>query len=67
MPEIIDYQVVSSRGKNEFETLVKREILRGWIPCGGVCVDKEHYYQAMVEECDAGFEFREARRLQNRF
>lgn len=48
MNEIIEYQVVHNDYWNYIRTEVNELMARGWEPLGGVAVDSDGCYQAMV-------------------
>ncbi len=48
---MIEYQVILAPTAQILTVRVKIEIFEGWIPLGGVAVDKDDYlYQAMTRE-----------------
>lgn len=57
MQKIIDYELAVAGALDEIEESVKRKLLLGWQPIGGICVSldgteesaEEWYYQAMVK------------------
>lgn len=46
------YQIVTGRGVKELEVAVRIQMLSDWEPLGGVAVDGEWMYQAMVPSGD---------------
>jgi hypothetical protein len=44
----MEYNVLIAKDPVEIIVLVNDYIKEGWIPQGGICIDGNFYYQAMV-------------------
>lgn len=56
MEKIVDYDIISVDWRSSIEEKVKKAIIDGWEPLGGICVivrpygNGNEYFQAMVKK-----------------
>ena len=48
---MMDYQIISAEYPRKLTMDVFEEMMKGWVPQGGICVSKHDvYFQAMIRE-----------------